>query len=235
MIWKRLPAGRTRIGSRIPFSRTEATSSVRAPILWRGWFGLGVMSSSGTSWPTGIPLGRPSWSTKCGSCRMRTVSGSPKRRGLGLDTFDDLLAEAVVLVGAAGLGSEGEDALLVGRALLEADALRDGGPEDAVAEDVGDGLAHVTREGRALVVERDPRGGDVEVGDARSEDDVGQGRRAVGQHVVHRLRHLPDVEIADRRVGLRIEVHEQRLLVPHGQGGGEVDRRRGLAHAALLV
>src|SRR5437867_636298 len=153
MIWKRLPTGRTRIGSRIPFSRTDATSSVMSPRVCRGWFGLGLRSSMGTSCPTGIPLGRPSWSTKWGSCRMRTVSGSPNRRGLGLDTFDDLLAEAVVLVGAARLRSEGEDALLVGRALLEADALRDGRPEDAVAEDVGDRLAHIARERRSLVVE----------------------------------------------------------------------------------
>src|SRR5947199_1274011 len=202
MIWKRLPAGRTRIGSRIPFSRTEATSSVRSPILWRGWFGLGVMSSSGTSWPTGIPLGRPSWSTKCGSCRMRTVSGSPKRRGLGLDTFDDLLAEAVVLVGAAGLGSEGEDALLVGRALLEADALRDGGPEDAVAEDVGDGLAHVTREGRALVVERDHRAQQLQVGVGTGADLLHGLQQVVGplEGEVARLHRDQQVGGRDERV-----------------------------------
>src|SRR5438093_6911513 len=163
MIWKWLPTGRTRIGSRIPFSRTDATSSLRSPITCRGCCGFGVMSSMGTICPTGRPLGRPSWSTKCGSCRMRTVSGSPKRRGRGLDTFDDLLAEAVVLVGAARLGSEGEDALLVGRALLEADALRDGGAEDAVAEHLGDRLADVLRECGPLVVERDHRPQQLEV------------------------------------------------------------------------
>src|SRR6267378_860071 len=152
MIWKWLPTGRTRIGSRIPFSRTEATSC-----------------------PTGRPLGRPSWSTKCGSCRMRTVSGRPKRRGRGLDTFDDLLAEAVVLVGAARLGSEREDALLVGRALLEADALRDRRAEDAVAEDLRDRLADVLRECRPLVVEGDHRAQQLEV------------RVRTGADLLHRL------------------------------------------------
>src|SRR5438128_5031634 len=136
------------------------------------------MSSMGTICPTGRPLGRPSWSTKCGSCRMRTVSGSPKRRGRGLDTFDDLLAEAVVLVGAARLGSEGEDALLVGRALLEADALRDGRPEDAVAEDVGDRLAHVARERRSLVVESDHRAQKLQV------------RVGPGADLLHRLQQV---------------------------------------------
>src|SRR5438093_8437311 len=164
MIWKWLPTGRTRIGSRIPFSRTEATSSLRSPITCRGCCGFGVMSSMGTSCPTGSPLGRPSWSTKCGSCRMRTVSGRPKRRGRGLDTFDDLLTEAVVLVGTARLGSEREDALLVGRALLEADALRDRRAENSVAEDLGDCLADVLRERRPLVVESDHRPQQLEVG-----------------------------------------------------------------------
>src|SRR2546428_9576459 len=121
------------------------------------------MSSMGTSCPTGSPLGRPSWSTKCGSCRMRTVSGRPKRRGRGLDTFDDLLAEAVVLVGAARLGSEREDALLVGRALLEADALRDRRAEDAVAEHLGDRPSDVPPERRPLFLEGDHRSPGLEV------------------------------------------------------------------------
>src|SRR5688572_14063538 len=92
---------------------------------------------------------------------MRSVSGSPSRRGL--DTFDDLLAEAVVLVGAAGLRREGEDALLVGRALFEADAARDGGLEDAIAEHLGDGFLDVARQSRALVVERDHRPEELQV------------------------------------------------------------------------
>src|SRR5262245_22330655 len=84
---------------------------------------------------------------------MRSVSGRPNRRAL--DTFDDLLAKAVVLVGAARLRREGEDALLVRRTLFEPDALADRRVEHAVAEDVGDRLLHVARERRALVVERD--------------------------------------------------------------------------------
>src|SRR3954469_13058750 len=108
------------------------------------------MSSIGTMRPTGSPPGRPSWSTKWRSWRMRRVSGRPIRRGL--DTFDDLLAEAVVLVGSAGLRREGEDRLLVGGTLFEANALADRGAEHPVAEDVGDRLLHVARERRALVM-----------------------------------------------------------------------------------
>jgi ABC-type phosphonate transport system ATPase subunit len=36
-------------------------------------------------------------------------------------------------------------------------------------------------------------------------------------------------------IALRIHVYDQHLLADRGQGGAEVDRRRGLAHAALLV
>src|SRR5436190_4435396 len=152
MIWKWLPRGRTRIGFSTPFPRTDAINSVRSPMWWRGWCGLGSMSSMGTMRPTGSPPGRPSWSTKCTSCRMRSVSGRPIRRGL--DTFDDLLAEAVVLVGPAGLRREGEDRLFVRRTLFEPDALADGRPEHAAAEDLRYGLLHIARQGRALVVQR---------------------------------------------------------------------------------
>src|SRR4051812_37488539 len=161
MIWNREPRGRTRMGSSTPFSRTEATSSERSPRCCRGWFGFGSMSSIGTMRPTGSPPGRPSWSTKCRSWRMRMVSGRPTRRGL--DTFDDLLAEAVVLVGSRGLRGKGEDRLLVRGAFLEADALGDGGLENAVAEDAGDRLLHVARQRGALVVQRDHGAQQLEV------------------------------------------------------------------------
>src|SRR5258708_12674515 len=92
---------------------------------------------------------------------MRSVSGRPIRRGL--DTFDDLLAEAVVLVGPAGLRREGEDRLFVRRTLFEADALADGRAEHAAAEDLRDGLLHIARQGRALVVQRYHRAQELEV------------------------------------------------------------------------
>src|SRR5262249_42694589 len=100
------------------------------------------MSSSGTMRPTGMPEGLASCSTKCVSCLMRSDSGCPPR--LMLDTFDHLLAQTIVLVGAARLRREGEDRLLVGGALLEADALADRRVEDAVAEDLANGLLNVT-------------------------------------------------------------------------------------------
>src|SRR3990172_9627800 len=107
----------------------------------------------GMSRPMASSPGRTSSSTKCVSCRMRMVWGKPIRRGL--DTFDDLLAQAVVLVGAARLRGEAENRLAVSRALLEADALRDRRGEDAPPEHVRDGLLHVASEGRALVVQCD--------------------------------------------------------------------------------
>src|SRR5215468_11042015 len=149
------------MGSSTPFSRIDAVSSARSPRVWRGCLGFGLMSSMGTRRPTGSPPGRESWSTKWVSWRMRMLSGRPRRRTL--DTFDDLLAEAVVLVGAAGLGSEAEDRLAVRRALLQADALRDRRLEDAAAEDLADRLVHVAGEGRALVVQRDDGAEQLEV------------------------------------------------------------------------
>src|SRR5262249_54105895 len=162
MISKCPPTLRTRIGSITPFSRIDAVSSVRSPRLWRGCFGFGLMSSMGMSRPMASPLGRASWSTKWVSCRMRIASGRPSRRTL--DTFDDLLAEAVVLVGAARLGSEGEDRLLVRRALFQPDALRDRRLEHAAAEHLGHGFVHVAGERRPLVVESDHCAQQLQVG-----------------------------------------------------------------------
>src|SRR4030042_969251 len=170
MISKRPPTFLTRRGWRMPFARSEAVSAGRSPSAWRGWSGLGSMSSTGVSRPMVSPPGRASWSTKCVSCRMRMVSGRPRRRGL--DTFDDLLTELVVLVGTARLRREREDRLPVCRALLEANALRDRRREDPAAEDFGHGLVHVTRQRRALVVQRDDGAEQLEVGVRAGADAV---------------------------------------------------------------
>ena len=39
----------------MPFSAIDAFSSVRSPIIWRGWSGLGSTLSIGTMRPTGRP------------------------------------------------------------------------------------------------------------------------------------------------------------------------------------
>src|SRR5207245_9398849 len=65
-------------------------------------------------------------------------------------------------------------------------------------------------------------------------DDVGE-RRAGGEYVVHRARQRPDVEVADRRVGLRVEVDQQRAAAALGQGRAQVDGGGGLPHSTLLV
>src|SRR5204862_5448185 len=81
---------------------------------------------------------------------------------------------------------------------------------------------------------RDARGRDIELVDRRGGDDVGE-RRAVGEHVVHRARQAPHVEVADRRVGLRVEVDQQRAAAALGQGRRQVDGGGGLPHSTLLV
>jgi len=81
------------------------------------------------------------------------VSGRPRRRGL--DTFDDLLTEAVVLVGAARLRGEGEDRLPVGGLSSRRMLLLIVVSKTPPAKDRADGLLNVAREGRPLVVEGD--------------------------------------------------------------------------------
>jgi hypothetical protein len=109
---------------------------------------------------------------------MRRLVGRPMRRGL--DTFDDLLAKTVVLEGARRLRGEGEDRLLVGRALLQPDALRDDRLENAVPEHLADGLLDVARQRRAAVVERDDRAEQLEVRVRASPDLVDGLQQVVG-------------------------------------------------------
>ena len=47
----------------MPFSATDAISSDRSPMTWRGWFGFGSSSSIGTIRPTGAPADAASAST----------------------------------------------------------------------------------------------------------------------------------------------------------------------------
>src|SRR5437899_7521127 len=81
---------------------------------------------------------------------MASVTGSPR-----LGTIDDLLAQTVVLARAGRVRREGEDRLLVGRALLEPHALGDHGLEDFPAEYLLNLRPDVARERRPLVVHRD--------------------------------------------------------------------------------
>src|SRR6187549_1619028 len=114
------------MGSRIPISLTEATISERSPNCLRGWCGFGSILSMSIRRPTLSERCEVISSTKWLSWRMRFSGGSPRN----LDTTHYLLGQAVVLVRTRRIGSEGEDALLVGGTFLEADTLRDHGPED---------------------------------------------------------------------------------------------------------
>src|SRR5262245_50549566 len=120
------------------------------------------MSSAGIIFPTGDPAGRDRCSTKCDSWRMRSDSGRPIRRTL--DTFDYLFTEPVVLVRPTRLWREGEDRLTVSRTLLQPDALGDRRLENAISENLADGLLDVARKRRAAVVQRNHGPKELEIG-----------------------------------------------------------------------
>src|SRR6476659_6347152 len=89
---------------------------------------------------------------------MRTVCGRPR-----LGTIHDLLAQPVILGGAGRFGRKGEDRLLVGRALLQADTLGYHGLEYLVAEDFVDLRTDIAAERGAFVVHRDDDAKDSEI------------------------------------------------------------------------
>ncbi len=70
----------------------------------------------------------------------------------------------------------------------------------------------------------------------RGRDDGVAQRRVADQHVVGRAAAVAAVDAeAGRGVALRIEVDDQHALADRGQRRAEIDRRGGLADAALLV
>ena len=90
--------------------------------------------------------------------------------------------------------------------------------------------------------ELDLGAGEVEAGRGDEQAlDVGRldavlERHLVHQHVVHRRLEAAVLDAEPGRgVALRVEVDDQRALAELGQAGADVDRRRGLADAALLV
>ena len=61
-------------------------------------------------------------------------------------------------------------------------------------------------------------------------------RRLADQHVIGRAVAVAAVDAEPGRgIALRIEIDDQHALADRGQRGAEIDRGRGLAHAALLV
>src|SRR4029453_36209 len=100
------------------------------------------------------------------------------------------------------LRREGEDRLLVSRAFLETNALADRRVEDAVAEDVTDGLLNVTRQGRALVVERYHRAEELQLRVGASADLVDCLEKIVGafQREVARLNRDEQVRRSHQRI-----------------------------------
>ena len=72
-------------------------------------------------------------------------------------------------------------------------------------------------------------------GTAVGDDGFAQ-RRFADQHVVGRDAAVAAVDAeAGRGVALRIEIDDQHALADGGERRAEIDRRRGLADAALLV
>ena len=79
------------------------------------------------------------------------------------------------------------------------------------------------------------RGRDEEARHRGRQDRVAQARPA-GQRVIGRLAAAAAIDAEPgRRIALRIEINNQHLLADSRQRGAEIDRRRGLADAALLV
>ena len=105
---------------------------------------------------------------------------------------------------------------------------------ERVAQDL---LATERREQLALGRrEVDVRRRDVDAGALGREDDVGERRAAVGEDVGHRA--LDGVEVdaeAGREIRLRVHVDAEDAIALLRERAGEVDRRRRLADAALLV
>ena len=76
----------------------------------------------------------------------------------------------------------------------------------------------------------------VQARDVRLDPDVLDGHVGVHQDVVDRQVEVVRVDAeADRQGTLRVEVDEQHPAPVFGEGRAQVDGRRGLAHAALLV
>ena len=79
------------------------------------------------------------------------------------------------------------------------------------------------------------RGRDEEARHRGRQHRVAQARLA-DQHVIGRVAAAATVDAEPGRgIALRIEIDDQHLLADGGKRGAEIDRRRGLADAALLV
>ncbi len=101
--------------------------------------------------------------------------------------------------------------------------------QDLLATERGEQLALGRRE-------VDVRGRDVDSRGLGRQDHLGQGRSAVGEDVGHRSLDGVEVDAETRgQIRLRIHVDAQDAIALLGERTGEVDRRRRLADAALLV
>jgi len=69
----------------------------------------------------------------------------------------------------------------------------------------------------------------------RRQDHVLEGDVLFRDGVVDAPRHRGDVEVRHGAVGLGIEIDKERRLAAQRQRSGEIDRGRGLTHAAFLI
>src|SRR5512142_1057341 len=125
MISKRLPLARTRMGSRMPLALMESWSSSMLPSSHRAWCGFGSIFSIGIMRMRGPSDRNEMRSTKWPSCFMVIVCGRPDF--LAFCTAHQLLGDFAILLRPDRIRGVGEDGFLIGRALLELDALRDEG------------------------------------------------------------------------------------------------------------
>src|SRR4030042_3800516 len=150
------------MGARTPLYLMEAINSSIFPSSLRACWGLGSILPKGTIRIRGPETRADKKSTKWSSCLMVMVSGSPDLLIFG--TLYDLLSDFSVLHGPDGMGSVGEDGLLVGGAFLELDALGNKGFKDEAAKDLADSSDHVLGDVGPFIMKGNKDAEDLEVG-----------------------------------------------------------------------
>ena len=83
--------------------------------------------------------------------------------------------------------------------------------------------------------ERDARRSEPEVRNPRRDDCILELDLLGDQDVVHRSHDLPRVDVAHRRIGLRVEVDQQRLESLVCDGCSEIDRGGRFSDTAFLI
>ena len=222
------------IGS--PATVVSGNRTVRAIAVWNTFSSNASTSRASTSrlWTvresnivaTRPSISRPGLSRSCTFWIVSTSMATP-RRAKNSASIGTITPSAAVSALTVSRPSDGWQSMITKS--YSATAGRQRAAEDLLAGDLGDQL-HLG--GRQVDVARD----DVQPGHVGLEHDVVQRDVPVHDQVVDALVDVVGVDAQpDRQRALRVEVDQQHLAAVLGQRGTQVDRRRGLADAALLV